>query len=329
MPNISNKRLNDALDKQEAAIRRAFTDAIDNHKGSINLTALVEALDSGDIERAANLLSVRNLFALDAAITAAYTSGAQTIVDGAPRFAASFGFNGRHERAERWIRGNAAALVQNISDEQETIIKDVIERQVIAGQAPRVTALEIVGRMDRASGRRVGGVVGLNQHQAQTVSNVRDDLTNLNSRYFTRKLRDRRFDGLVRTAIADGKTLSQTDIDRITNRYADRALKSRGNMIARTESINALRAGRDEGVRQAIEQGAISNSTKVWDASGDSRTRPDHLAMEGQEVDIDEPFIAPDGSRLMYAGDSSLGAAADQVIQCRCIIDYRVDWLRG
>lgn len=329
MPNISNRRLNDALDKQEREIRRAFIDAIENHKANIDIAALVAALEAGDINRAANILNIRTLFALDAAITGAYIAGGQTIVDGAPRFAASFGFSGRHERAERWIQDNAAALVTNINNEQETLLRGVIEREVITGTAPRVAALEIVGKIDRASGRRVGGIVGLTQGQAQTVANVRDDLSNLNNRYFSRKLRDRRFDGLVRRAIKDGKPLSQTDIDRITNRYSDRALKSRGNMIARTESINALRAGRDEGVRQAIEQNAISDAVKIWDATNDSRTRPDHAVLEGQRVALDDAFVAPDGSRLLYPGDSSLGAAADQIIQCRCIVDYRVDWLRS
>jgi hypothetical protein len=162
----------------------------------------------------------------------------------------------------------------------------------------------------------------------RTVNNVRADLEGLSPEYFTRKLRDKRFDGLVRRAIRDGKPLSQVDVDRITQRYAERSLAHRAEVIARTESLNALRAGRDEGVRQAMEQGAISNAQKVWDASGDSRVRPDHRAMNGQSVGMNEPFVAPDGSRLMYPGDSSLGASASQTVMCRCVTDYRVDWLR-
>ena len=38
------------------------------------------------------------------------------------------------------------------------------------------------------------------------------------------------------------------------------------------------------------------------------RTRFDHRQMDGVVVPIDEPFITPVGSRLLYLGDRSLGA---------------------
>ena len=321
MPKLSNRRLKALIDSQDRLIREAFLQAIREHGESINLAALAEALEANDINRAVSIAQITpaNLFALDAAITAAFVNGGQMIRQAAPKYAVSFGFDGRAFRAEQWARQNAAGLVVNISNEQADALRVMTQERIAQGVNGRKLA------------REIRTVVGLAPNQIQTVNNVRADLENLSSDYFTRSLRDKRFDGIVRRAINDGTPLSQVDIDRITARYAERALDYRANTIARTESLNALRAGRDEGIRQAIEQGAIAPGAtqKVWDSTGDSRVRPDHAQMNGQSVGLNEAFVAPGGSRLMYPGDSSLGAGADQIINCRCVVDYRVDWLRG
>lgn len=42
-----------------------------------------------------------------------------------------------------------------------------------------------------------------------------------------------------------------------------------------------------------------------------SRTRFDHITMDGIEVNgMDTPVVLPDGSRMAYPGDTSLGAGA-------------------
>jgi hypothetical protein len=316
MSRLTKKRLDAAIAKQEPAIRRAFTDAIAAHQNGLDLAAIAAALEAGDIARAVSLAQITpaQLFALDAAITGAFVAGGQMVVDAAPKFAASFGFDGRADRADRWARANAAGLVQAISAQQGDALREMVGERLAAGANARKLA------------REVRSVVGLHPNQVRTVGNVRRDLTNLSAEYFTRTLRDRRFDGLVRRAIDDGKPLSITDIDRITQRYAERALRHRADVIARTESLNALRAGRDEGVRQAIEQGAASEAVKEWSASGDDRVREMHAEMDGVQVGIDEPFEMPNGDLMMYAGDSSLGAGPENVISCRCTISYRLTW---
>lgn len=344
MPTLPNKRLEEALAGQERAIRAAFLDAIRQHGNGINLAALAAALERGDVQAAVEIARITPamLYGLDAAITGAYATGANTIVQAAPAFAARFGFDGRAVRAERWALDNAANLVREIAADQVTALREATQAQLEAGVNPRKAAINIAGKVNRLTGNREGGIVGLTREQSGWVYGMRredgsfrpgavQELQELNPRYFTRNLRDKRFDSLVRKAIRDGKPLSQVDIDRIAARYADRALKYRADVIARTESINALRAGRDEGIRQAIEQGAINgNATqKVWDSSGDARVRRDHATMDGQSVAMNEAFTAPDGSRLNYPGDSSLGASAKQTVQCRCFTNYRVDWLRG
>jgi hypothetical protein len=328
-PTKQQRQIEGLLASQEPRIREAFLKAITEHKNGVNLTALIVALEAKDIDAAINIAAIPRamLFPMDAAIASTFVAGGQSIADMAPGYAARFGFDGRATRAAAWASNHIGGLVQGIVDDQRDMLRSVISQQVFDGKGPRVAALEITGRGQP----RVGGFIGLNSVQAETVRNVAADLAALDSRYFTRSLRDKRFDGIVRKAIKDGTPLSQVDIDRITARYADRALAYRGKVIARTESITALRAGRREGLEQAVEQGAVNPErvTRKWNATGDARTRIDHAEMDGQEVQgLDEPFTFPDGSQAMYPGDSSLGAPAEQIAQCRCFEEHVIDWLR-
>ena len=86
--------------------------------------------------------------------------------------------------------------------------------------------------------------------------------------------------------------------------------------IARTETTRVQNSAKmdigKEGQRLGYEM------EKVWIATADSRTRPEHIAMNGVEVPQDEPFVLPDGTKMMFPGDISMGADASQVCNCRC-----------
>lgn len=324
-------RLAALLKQYDKEIQDAFLRAIRDKSNSINLRELADAIEARDLNRVIRIAGITraDLFPFDVSINGAYVAGGQTVPQSAPAFAVSFGFDGRASRAEAWARNHVGLLVQGIVDEQLDLLRETIGGQLASGEAPRSVAVRIAGQV--TNGTRQGGFIGLSRAQAGYLANARDELANLDANYFTRTLRDRRFDGLVRKAIAAGKPLSQTDIERIARRYSDRLLKHRADTIARTESITALRAGRREGILQGIEAGAIraDRVKRVWSATLDSRTRRDHSAMNGKEVDgMQTPFSLPDGSRMLYPGDTSLGAAADQTINCRCYDEYVVDWLR-
>jgi uncharacterized protein with gpF-like domain len=66
---------------------------------------------------------------------------------------------------------------------------------------------------------------------------------------------------------------------------------------------------------------------RVWDATGDSRTRETHAAMDGQEVGPNEPFASGSGAQLMHPGDGSLGAGASEIINCRCVVTHKIDFI--
>lgn len=186
-----------------------------------------------------------------------------------------------------------------------------------------------MGRINRATGKREGGIIGLTSQQAAYVRNMRAELADPTrmANYFTRTKRDRRFDKLVKKAQAEDKPVSKADIDRIAGRYADRLLKLRGDTIARTESITAMRAGQHEGFRQLVESGKVRDDQieRTWSAAKDASTRDHHRAMNGTKLrGMGKDWLLPDGSRMQYPGDVSLGAAAGEVINCRCYEAYRI-----
>ena len=89
--------------------------------------------------------------------------------------------------------------------------------------------------------------------------------------------------------------------------------------IARTETTRIENSARqsvgDEGVKKGF------NMWKRWSATGDERTRDEHLAADGQEVPSNEPFTVG-GEQMMYPGDISLGASGWNTINCRCSSNY-------
>jgi len=325
-------RLRALLAEYDAEIQRAFLRAARSRANSINMRELTEAIEARDLNRAINIAGITraDLFPFDTSINSAYVAGGQTVPAAAPAFAATFGFDGRAVRATQWARDHVGGLVTQIVDDQLDALRNIISQQVAGGEAPRKAATRIAGRV--VNGARQGGIIGLSDAQIGYLDNARDQLANLDSGYFRRTLRDRRFDSVVRRAIKDGKPLSASDIDRISQRYSDRMLRHRADTIARTESITALRAGRREGILQGVEAGAINPQRlrRVWSATLDSKTREDHADVDGQSVDgMETPFVMPDGSRLLYPGDGSLGASAEQTVNCRCYDEYVIDWLRG
>ena len=82
--------------------------------------------------------------------------------------------------------------------------------------------------------------------------------------------------------------------------------------IAQTETMIGLAEAGDVAAR-SLDIGF----TKTWAVSGLGNTRDTHLAMDGIEVDDDEPFRLED-CLMMYPHDSSFGAPAGEIINCAC-----------
>ena len=82
---------------------------------------------------------------------------------------------------------------------------------------------------------------------------------------------------------------------------------------ARTMSTGAQNAGRVDALKRAQRKGARLRQT--WIATLDMRTRHEHRQLDGETVDVGEPFKV-DGYELRYPGDPT--APGHLVYNCRC-----------
>lgn len=94
---------------------------------------------------------------------------------------------------------------------------------------------------------------------------------------------------------------------------------------ARTLVTQAENSGRLDSYKALEEQGVMLK--KVWMATADDRTRVAHLELDGEEVDIDEPFIDIDGNALMFPADPD--ADPSTVYNCRCTMVTRIVSVNG
>jgi len=171
----------------------------------------------------------------------------------------------------------------------------------------------------------------------QWVDNAKGELKRLSARdianYMRRKGRDKRYDRTVMRAYRTGNPLSQAQIDVISGRYSDRLLKLRADAIGRTEAMSALGASQHESYRQAIASGALDADAvkKKWKHSLKPKPhrRETHHLLHNTEKKFLEPFVTADGTRLLYARDTSLGAGAKDNTHCACATEYWIDFTIG
>lgn len=331
------QRLDDLVNLFVPRIRAAFYTAIENVVDNVILNQVIAAIESGNLERAFRTLgmSTAALRPLTAAIERAFEDGGVGTGATFPRHLntpgakIAFHFDVRNRRAEDWLREKSSELVARIEAETRTNVRNQLEIGMSEGRNPRNVALDIVGRIDPATGKRSGGIIGLAPNQQFWADSARRKLLTLDKSYFEMELRDKRFDRTVAAAIREGKALPIDTVDKLSARYRDNALKQRGDNIARTEAIQALNRAEWEATKQAIEMGAVKESAiqREWDDTGDKRTRWSHRKMNGQRVGIDEPFTSPSGAKMMFPGDTTLGAPGAETIHCRCRVRTAVDWL--
>jgi len=324
----SRRTILQLLDSLEGPIAKAFREAVAGVTSRARINQIEAAIRRGDVEAVMRAAGVRpgSWSAVTEAVRNGYVeAGAFTIAADVPA-RLGMAFNVNNPRAEAWIRTHSSEWVTNINDDVRESIRVALNQGMAAGRNPRSTALDIVGRVSKQTGRRTGGVIGLTDQQAQFALNARSDLENLSSRYFTRQRRDKRFDRMVRSAIESGEPLSQEQINRIVGRYEDRLLQLRGENVARTEALGALNEASDEALRQVVDEGLAPQESiiRIWDATLDARTRPDHVAADGQERGLNEAFDVG-GVAMMHPGDFS--APAEQVINCRCVARHQIDFV--
>lgn len=331
------KTLIDLLDDLTPTVRQAFLDSIARVTSDVQIAALEDAFRRGDAQAIVDIVRMdAEFFApLDRAIRDAYEQGGDFVMSDLQRMARAQGarvssvFGANDPSVTRWLAEQSSRRIVEITADRVSIIQGALADMADAGTSPRTAALNLVGRYDRLTGRRQGGLVGLTSQQAEWADAAYRQLIKGDPAYFQRKLRDKRFDRTLAKAIREGRGVSPTDARRMVERYRDGLLRMRGETIARTELLGALGASQNEALDQMIRREGLSPDAvkEEWDSAEDGFTRDSHRVMDGQTRRHGEPFVTGLGNLARYPGDENL--PAEDRIGCRCRKRLRIDFIKG
>ena len=324
------------LTHYEGAIADAFRATVADLRSTADLQRVITALEAGNLSAAVEALHLDPAAygPLQDAVQASYIAGGTSgagLANSQTDASVVIRFNARNFRAEAWLRDHSSTLVTRIVEDQRTAVRQALAAGMERGVNPKTTALDIVGRVNRATGQREGGILGLTAQQEAFSRSARDELASgdpaLLRNYLTRTRRDARFDRSVAKAIRDETPVPADIIGKATERYKARLLELRGTTIGRTEAMASLHAAKQEAYLQAADAGQVSEADvrRVWDSAGDMRVRHTHAILDGETAGLREPFRSVSGALLMYPGDPSAPAA--EIIACRCNLTYRIDFL--
>lgn len=323
-------------------IRDAFLEAVAQITDRAVINEMIKAIEEGDFDKLCEMAGITPAVfdKMLKEIEDTYAQAGEGAVKEWPKVVKTSGgtfiptFNMRNAAVEKELSDFSSNFITLITAEMRENIRTVLTDGMARGANPRSTALNIVGRIDPTTKKRVGGVIGLSANQTRWVMDVRRYLEQLDESYLNLGLRDKRFDSVVKKAIESGQQLSVEKIVQIVTAYEQKALKYRADMIARTETLQAINRAEAMAVQQALDEGKITKNMvrKWWDDTGDARTRHSHLEMgkkysKDKAIPIDEPFVFPDGQKCMYPGDTSMGLGPKEIINCRCKVQYDIDFL--
>lgn len=331
------------IDRLEPSIRAAFQKSIDDLQSEANLKRIVQALNNGNIQGAIDALNIDEAAfgPLRAALTQAYTQGGTLSAAAIPNVVSAgteivVRFNVANLRAQRQIEELAGTEITRITEDTMLAARKVIEKGYSEGQGPLNIGLDLAGRINPRTGRREGGIIGMSSPQTDAALSLRDRLLSGEpaemQKVLEMKLRDKKFDPAIRRHIREGTKPARSEVDRMYARYVDKAIKLRGETIARTETGRAVHAAAHESFRQALDKSGRGEDavTRVWRTARDAKVRDSHAAMDGQTVrGLRAAFVSPSGARLMHPLDTSLGADAGEIINCRCDEELNIDFSVG
>lgn len=274
----------------EARLARAIDVWLQTVRGHVDMVALRQAIiDQGvtaaflslnldrnleQVAQGAHLESREN--SVIDALQAVYRDGAQAELDHLagisfiekatrkPRIGLTMAFDFLDPQALAFLKAYTFDLIREVTRETRLAVQTILIRAFQQGGHPDVIA------------REIRDFIGLTVRQAQAVENYRAMLESGNPNQMRqaleRSLRDGRFDRTILRTIEEQATLPQARIDRMVERYRERALNYRAVMIARTETIRASNMGTQAIWAQAKQQGLLDDTTRQkWIVSFDER----------------------------------------------------------
>lgn len=313
-------------EKLEPALARAVRDLIKDHVSSVNLADLEEALKQGQNWKVLDIIG-----AVDPQKAAAVRESLQNAVWAGGALAANealvlrearFAFNRLNPALISWLETYSLNLIRSVEEGTRAAVRSALVEGMKAGRNP----------IDQA--RQIKQVVGLTESQAKAVANYRKELESFHLKRSAkswglgnersklsgvdvmpidpktgkpkdgieqRRLRDQRYDGTLKRAMAKREPIPPEKIDKMVDRYQERMIQNRARTIARSESLRATNVGVQEAWRQAIEDRKVDGALvrKKWVLNRSERTCRICIgifkAQPKRGIPLDASFVNPHG----------------------------------
>jgi hypothetical protein len=316
--------------KLEPKLAAAILDAISKQAGKMSISALIKALESGDVGMVLKLLDLEELADEMSGVNTAlndvtWKAGGVAAGTISTATGVTFGFNQLNPKLITHMQGYSFNLIKNINDTTREGVREYMQASMFDGTGPRETA------------RQIKQIVGLTPKQARAVKNFRKELEtfhlkrtaggyNLGGKIdrvngaqvfkpdesglpmdeiLERRLRDFRYDGQLKTAMSTGKPLTKAQIDKMVEGYSRKYRKFRAETIARTEALRAVNIGTQDAWRQAVETGK-ANETQLrrrWSVAEDERRCETCSPIPSMNpklgVKFAQPFSTPKGPVML------------------------------
>lgn len=309
-------RLEALLSRQEAKVRRAFARFLTDATSDDVIKEVADLIEAGNIDGAMRIVD-GYVVRLGAVIPTIFADTASSEIDALAQqlegARVAIAFDPTNPIAAAAMRQERLEFIREFTDAQRAATREALATAMGEG-----AGAEEASRSFRDS-------IGLTQRQLQAVANYRRLLETGSAEALQRDLRDRRYDASVRGAVESGEPLDASQIDSMVERYRQRMLMYRAENIARTDAGRVYARGREEALRQTLDQTGIDTGQveRRWLATRDSRTRDTHRLMNGQVVNgLDTPFQSPSGAMIRYPRDPNAPAA--ETINCRCVVVNRI-----
>ena len=297
-------------DNAAPATKAAFLEALRRVRNAAKEAELRDAIARGDVNAAMRALGVEEGLSEslkpgltkpleDAFIAAGRATPAKTM-----GVHVGMSFNLTNPNTATFLRNYDFGLIRDISQQTRDGIRTVIQNAFAMGGHPYEQA------------RQIRESIGLTDDQAQAVTNFENLLRTKDRAALTRAMRDRRHDPTLERALGAGadRTLSDEQIATMVNRYRNRAILNRAQMIARTETMRASNAAQNMAWGQAADQGLLNRTAlrRFWLVTPDDR-----LCEYCEQV----PDMNEDGVPLDGYFDTPYGPAMYGPLHplCRCI----------
>ena len=193
-----------------------------------------------------------------------------------------FAFDPMAEGVKKWTDVSGAKFVTNSTNEQIAAVRHVVAR------ASQLHDMNVDGLA-----KAIRAMVGLTKPQA-----------NANLNFYTK---------MIESGVSESKALERSI------RYSARQSRYRGYMIARTELAFAYNKGEQIGVVEAVNQGMMGETRKIWCTADDERVCEICGGLEGKSVALVDGFKFPTRLRAI---EPTIDQTPPAHPHCRCAVLY-------